>query len=166
MPYRLERIQHFPRPIDEVFRFFATPENLQIITPGFVHFRFVTPSPIPMHAGAIIEFRLRLCGIPIRWKTRIIAFDPGRSFIDELIRGPYQRWHHTHEFHADASGTTMVDRIEYALPFGTLGKLAHAWFVRRALQKIFDYRAEQAALHWPAVPALAGGACGSNCGGG
>jgi ligand-binding SRPBCC domain-containing protein len=160
--YQFEREQFIPRPRDEVFAFFARPENLQLLTPDFLHFAFLTPSPIPMHAGARIDYRIKLWGVPMRWATRIDRFEPPHLFTDEQLRGPYRRWHHTHEFHEAAGGTRMVDRVEYELPLGPLGQVAHALFVRRSLGQIFDYRWQKVAELWPAVDSAieaSGGAC-------
>jgi hypothetical protein len=151
--YVLEREQIIPRPRGEVFAFFARPENLQILTPDFLHFEFLTPSPIPMHTGALIEYRLRLWGLPVTWATRIVAFEPQQRFVDEQIRGPYRLWRHTHEFHDADGGTRMVDRVEYELPFGSLGALAHTLFVRRSVRRIFDFRRDKIAGLWPAAAA-------------
>ncbi len=152
--YLLDRTQFIPRPRGEVFAFFARPENLQALTPDFLHFRFLTPSPIPMHVGALIEYQLRLWGVPVTWSTRIAAFDPEDQFADEQIRGPYRTWRHSHEFHAVACGTQMIDRVEYEMPLGPLGRLAHWLFVRRWLTRIFDYRRDKVAELWPSATAV------------
>ncbi len=102
-----------------------------------------------MYPGSIIDYRLRLWGLPVRWRTRIVAFDPPYSFADEQIRGPYRLWHHTHEFAAVDGGTRMIDRVDYELPFGPLGRLVHALLVRRSLRKIFDYRRDAVNAVWP-----------------
>ncbi|MGC3997777.1 MAG: SRPBCC family protein [Anaeromyxobacter sp.] len=137
----LERSQLVPRPRAEVFAFFADAHNLEAITPGFLRFRVTTPGPIPMAEGTLIEYRLALFGLPFGWRTRIDAWEPGRLFVDRQLRGPYRRWRHTHAF-ADAPGGTRVeDRVEYQLPLGPLGDLAHALLVRRTLAAIFDHRA-------------------------
>ena len=138
--FRLERSQVIPRPLDEVFAFFSQAENLQALTPAFLHFQFVTPLPIRLEPGALIEYRLRFCGVPIGWVTRIETFTPGRSFSDIQLSGPYSYWHHQHGFSAVPEGTLMRDVVDYDLPLGPLGHLAHALFVRRALRQIFDYR--------------------------
>lgn len=154
--YTLTREQFIPRPRNEVFAFFARPENLQILTPAFLHFAFLTPSPIPMHADARIDYRIRLWGVPVRWATEITRFEPPGLFADVQLRGPYRRWHHTHEFHEVAGDTRMVDRVEYELPLGPIGRLAHGIFVRRSLAEVFDYRARKVAELWPvASPATA-----------
>jgi ligand-binding SRPBCC domain-containing protein len=137
----LERVQHLPRPRPEVFAFFADARNLERITPGWLRFRIVTPGEIPVAAGALIDYRLSLYGIPFAWRTRIEAFEPGRSFVDAQLRGPYRRWVHLHAFEdAPGGGTRMIDRVEYELPFGPLGALAHVLFVKGALARIFDHR--------------------------
>lgn len=142
---RLIRRQFLPRPIDEVFAFFADARNLESITPGFLHFRILTPMPIAMAPGALIDYRLRLFGWPIAWRTRIETFEPLRRFTDVQLRGPYRRWHHLHEFTPVDGGTLMVDCVEYEIPYGALGALAHVAFVRRTLERIFDYRRDQVA---------------------
>lgn len=96
-----------------------------------------------MAPGALIEYRLRLHGLPVKWLTRIEEWEPGRHFIDAQLRGPYRLWHHTHEFEAEGNGATVVrDLVRYALPYGPLGELARRAFVRRDLERIFDFRHE------------------------
>jgi ligand-binding SRPBCC domain-containing protein len=139
----LEREQRIAAPPAEVFPFFEDAYNLEAITPPFLGFRVVTPRPIEMGPGALIEYRLRLHGMPVRWTTRIEAFDPPHTFVDAQISGPYRLWHHTHVFEPDGrGGTIMRDRVRYALPFGPLGTVAHLAFVRRDLRRIFDFRQE------------------------
>lgn len=139
--YRLERSQRIARPLPEVFAFFADAANLEALTPPFLHFQIVTPLPIEMRAGARIEYRLSLWGAPLRWRTLISCFEPERRFIDEQESGPYASWRHVHEFEAEGNGTRMRDEVSYRLPFGPLGTLAHALWVKRQLRTIFDYRA-------------------------
>jgi ligand-binding SRPBCC domain-containing protein len=140
--HTLVREQRLPRPPEDVFPFFADAGNLEAITPPWVSFSVITPRPIDMRAGALIEYRLRLHGLPIRWLTVIADWEPGVRFVDTQIRGPYALWHHTHEFERDGGGTLMRDTVRYALPYGPLGSLAYALFVRRDVARIFDYRAE------------------------
>lgn len=135
----LERRTFVPRPVAVVFPFFAAAENLGRITPPELGFRIRSPLPIDMRAGALIEYTIRLYGIPLTWRTEITAWDPPRSFEDTQRAGPYAKWVHTHTFEAAGDGTTMVDRVVYALPFGYLGALAHP-LVRLQLRRIFDYR--------------------------
>lgn len=141
--YRLERTQFVPRPRDEVFAFFSDARNLEKITPEFLQFRVLNEGPTGVHAGMLIDYRLKLFGIPFRWQSQIESFEPGEQFVDVQLRGPYRRWRHVHEFREAPGGTQMFDRVEYALPFGPLGSLAHALFVRRTLGKIFDFRREK-----------------------
>jgi len=136
----LELDQVLPGERDEVFAFYADAFNLEAITPPWLGFRVVTPGPIEMRAGALIEYRLALHRIPVRWLTRIEEWTPGRSFVDAQLRGPYRLWHHTHTFTPAGGGTLVGDRVRYALPFGPLGTVAHAALVRRDLERIFDYR--------------------------
>ena len=96
--YELTTTQWLPRPLPEVFAFFSDAANLQRITPPFLNFRVLTPAPIAMHAGAIIDYRLGLRGVPLSWKTEITAWDPPHRFVDEQRRGPYRQWIHTHTF--------------------------------------------------------------------
>jgi hypothetical protein len=138
--YTLVREQRFPRTREELFPFFADAGNLAEITPPFLHFRIRTPLPIDTKPGALIDYTIRLFGVPIRWRTRIEAFEPPARFSDVQLRGPYRRWHHAHEFVAVEGGTLMRDTVEYAIPYGPLGRLAHALLVKRWLRRIFDYR--------------------------
>jgi ligand-binding SRPBCC domain-containing protein len=139
--HRLVREQHLPQSPEEAFEFFGDALNLEAITPPWLKFRVTTPAPIEMRAGTLIDYRLRLHGMPVRWHTRIEVWQPGRRFVDRQLKGPYRAWHHTHEFEADgAGGTIMRDVVRYALPLGALGALAHLLFVRRDVERIFDHR--------------------------
>ena len=143
----LERQQSLPRPPEAVFPFFGDALNLEAITPPWLGFRVVTPEPIAMAPGALIEYRLRLRGVPIRWRTTIAVWDPPHRFVDVQLSGPYRMWHHTHDFEPPpGGGTLMRDTVRYALPFGPLGELAHRLLVRRDLERIFDFR-QAAVLH-------------------
>jgi len=135
----LERSTWLPRPVDETFAFFADAANLERITPPELRFRIVTPQPIDMRRGTLIEYRLALFALPFGWHTRIDAWSPPRRFVDLQLAGPYQRWVHTHEFEPQRGGTRMRDTVEYRLPLGWLG-LAALPPVRRQLTRIFDYR--------------------------
>ncbi|MGI8507141.1 MAG: SRPBCC family protein [Solirubrobacteraceae bacterium] len=146
--HRLGREQLLPHPIDVVFAFFAQARNLERITPPWLRFDVVTPEPIRLGAGTLIDYRLRFHGVPLRWTSRIEQWTPGESFVDRQLRGPYGLWRHRHTFEATAAGSTLVsDEVDYGLPLGPLGELAHSLFVRRDLERIFDFRqtaAEQA----------------------
>jgi ligand-binding SRPBCC domain-containing protein len=137
----LERSQVLPGTPEEVFGFFADARNLEAITPPFLRFAVVTPEPIEMRAGTLIQYRLRLHSLPINWLTSIQAWEPPHRFVDVQVRGPYALWHHTHLLEPHADGTLMRDIVRYALPLGPLGDLAHRLFVGRDVERIFDYRA-------------------------
>lgn len=128
------------RPAD-VFPFFADARNLEAITPPLLRFRVVTPEPIDMRVGTLIQYRLRLHGVPIDWLTSIQAWEPPVRFVDVQVRGPYALWHHTHVFEDTVDGTLMRDTVRYAIGFGPFGALAHRLLVRRDLEAIFDHRA-------------------------
>ena len=137
----LRREQRLPGTPEGVFPFFADARNLEAITPPWLGFRVVTPGPIEMAPGALIEYRLRLHGVPVRWRTTIAVWDPPRRFVDVQISGPYRLWHHTHDFEPDGHrGTIMRDTVRYALPLGPLGTIAHGLIVRLDLAAIFDFR--------------------------
>jgi ligand-binding SRPBCC domain-containing protein len=140
----LTREQRLPAPPEEVFPFFGDALNLEAITPPWLGFRVVTPEPIEMTAGTLIEYRLKLHAVPIRWRTRIAVWQPPRRFVDVQLSGPYKLWHHTHEFEPLAGGGTLMrDTVRYALPLGPLGEIAHRALVRRDLESIFDFRSQQ-----------------------
>jgi ligand-binding SRPBCC domain-containing protein len=141
--YRLEREQVVAAGLDEVFEFFSRARNLETLTPPWLRFEVLTPEPIEMAQGTRIEYRLRLHGLPLRWVSRIEEWQPGHSFVDRQVRGPYRLWHHRHEFVAHARGTLVRDTVHYSLPLGPLGALAHAAFVARDLATVFDYRRQQ-----------------------
>ena len=153
----LERSAFIPRPRPEVFAFFADAHNLERITPGFLRFQISTPAPIAMGEGARIDYRLSLFGVPFRWRTRIEAWEPGSRFVDVQLSGPYRRWRHTHGFLDAPGGTRVTDRVEYALPFGPLGVLAHALLVRRTLERIFTHRGQKIGELLAASPAATPG---------
>ena len=127
-----------PLPPEELFSFFAAAANLDAITPSWLHFHIVTPPPVVMREGALIDYRLRVHGIPLRWRTRINAWQPPHRFVDEQLRGPYRQWIHEHTFELSDGGTLARDLVRYAVPFDFL---AHRWFVRPDIEKIFAFRA-------------------------
>ncbi|MDX2032825.1 MAG: SRPBCC family protein [Blastocatellia bacterium] len=140
--YVLEREQIIERSKAETFSFFGDAFNLERITPGFLKFRIVTPRPIRMEAGRIIDYKLALYGIGFSWRTMIESWEPSERFVDTQLCGPYNLWHHTHTFEEiGPNRTRMKDVVLYRIPFGPLGRLAHWLFVRRALTEIFNYRA-------------------------
>lgn len=134
------------KPLEEVWDFFSGAENLPRITPEWMHFRIVTPQPIAMHQDALIDYTIRVSGVPVKWKTRIIDWSPPRQFIDLQLRGPYTLWHHQHTFEAvapfEGGGTRCRDRVTYKLPAGPIGRVMNRLMVRRQLREIFGYRRE------------------------
>lgn len=138
-----------PRPRSEVFPFFADARNLERITPPMLNFRVLTPAPIAMREGALIDYKLRVRGLPLRWRTRISVWEPEERFVDEQLRGPYRKWHHTHTFENVDGGTLCRDRVEYAY-FGDF--LVHSWLVKKDIEKIFAHRGKVLREVFPAVP--------------
>ena len=135
--FRLESELWLPRPRAEVFPFFANAFNLQTLTPPFLNFRVVTPSPIEMRVGLRIDYRLRLHGLPLRWQSEITVWEPPHRFVDEQRRGPYRRRVHEHRFEGRQDGTQVSDSVHYAV-YG--GRLIERLFVRHDVQNIFAYR--------------------------
>lgn len=130
------------RPRLEAFAFFAAAENLERITPPELNFRILTPLPIRMGTGALIEYQLRLFAVPFRWSTRISHWHPGVAFVDEQLAGPYAKWVHTHRFQDAEGGTLVSDEVRYRLPLFPLGEVAYP-LVRFQLKRIFDYRSRR-----------------------
>ncbi len=128
-----------PEERDAVFSFFADARNLEAITPPWVNFQILTPEPIEMHAGALIDYRLSVHGVPVSWKTEISDWEPPFRFVDQQLRGPYRKWIHTHTFEEKNGGTLCRDFVEYAV-LG--GHLINWLLVRRDVEKIFAYRQE------------------------
>jgi len=128
-----------PLPPEELFPFFADAANLDAITPPWLNFRIVTRGPIVMCEGSLIDYRLRVRGLPLRWRTRINAWEPPHRFEDEQLHGPYRQWIHEHTFEPRDGGTLARDRVRYAVPFDWL---AHGWLVRPDIEQIFKYRSK------------------------
>ncbi len=126
-----------PRDMDGTFEFFADAGNLEAITPEWLRFTITTPMPIAMREGALIDYRIRLHGIPVRWHTRIDAWEPPYRFVDRQLRGPYRWWHHEHRFEPVDGGTRVTDEVEYASP---LRWISDPLVVRRDVERIFDFR--------------------------
>lgn len=126
-----------PREREEVFEFFSDPANLEAITPPWLKFQTTTSAKIDMQAGTLIDYRLRVHGIPLRWRTEIKVWDPPARFVDEQIRGPYRQWIHEHTFEPRDGGTLIRDRVRYAVPFDFL---THRLLVRPDIEQIFAYR--------------------------
>lgn len=129
-----------PRRRADVFPFFADAHNLEAITPPWLCFEILTPGPIVLRPGTLIDYRIRLRGQPLRWRTEIGVWEPPFRFVDHQVRGPYRRWHHTHTFEERAGGTLCRDEVRYSV-FG--GAWVSRWLVRPEVERIFAYRQEQ-----------------------
>lgn len=140
--YTLERTQILPISIERAWDFFSSPKNLKLITPDYMDFRITSELPDKMYEGQNISYVVKpLLGIPLKWTTLIPKVVEGKYFADTQTKGPYKLWFHEHSFSLnDNNEVEMTDKVTYALPLGILGQLAHAIFVRRQLEGIFDYR--------------------------
>jgi ligand-binding SRPBCC domain-containing protein len=139
-PFVFRAEQFVPRPIAEVFDFFSNAENLQVITPKWLRLRILSVGPVPMRRGTRLRYSLRWGIFPIRWTTEIVEWEPPHRFVDVQLKGPYKMWCHEHRFAADGPGTCIHDEVQYMLPFGVLGQVAHWLKVRKDVEGIFAYR--------------------------
>lgn len=137
--------------IQTVFSFFADATNLQKLTPDWLHFRVLTPPPLEMHAGALIDYRLRVRGVPIRWRSQILAWEPPFRFVDKQVHGPYKQWIHEHLFTSLRGGTLVQDKVDYAV-LG--GPLVDRCLVAPDLRRIFDFRHKQLQKYFQPILAL------------
>lgn len=153
--WRLEAVQELDHPPAEVFPFFADAHNLEAITPSLLKFEVLTPKPIEMREGLILDYRLRVRGVPIRWRTEILDWDPPRGFVDNQLRGPYALWHHTHTFEPIDGGerTRCTDIVRYRPRGGPLAALINRFFVQRDVLAIFQHRFEKLEKIFPAQAA-------------
>lgn len=140
--WRLTMSQWLNQPREELFQFFGDATNLEKITPSMLGFKVVSPTPIDMKPGTLIDYKLKVRGIPIRWRTLIATWDPPNKFTDEQLKGPYKRWHHTHTFTEEDGGTRCDDLVEYAPPGGPLAPLINKLVVQKDVEKIFAHRAK------------------------
>jgi ligand-binding SRPBCC domain-containing protein len=129
-----------PRKRGEVFAFFSAAENLQAITPPWLEFQILSPPPIVMRTGTLLDYRLKIHGWPVKWRTEITAWEPPVRFVDEQRRGPYRQWIHEHRFVEQDGGTLATDLVRYAV---TGGILVDNLFVRRDIEGIFRFRREK-----------------------
>lgn len=139
-PYVVHSDQLVSRPLDEVFDFFSRAENLQELTPAWMHFKILSVDPQPVQRGTLIKYSLRWRVLPIRWTTEIIEWQPPHRFVDIQLKGPYKLWRHEHAFVAEGNSTRILDEVQYQLPFGLMGRIAHALQVKGDVETIFAYR--------------------------
>lgn len=151
-PYVLRSSLWVPAPLEKVFPFFTDAHNLEDLTPPFLRFRVLTPDPIDIREGALIDYRIGLHGIPMRWRTLISRWEPPHAFVDEQLQGPYTRWHHTHTFEAKDGGTLLGDRVEMIPKGWVLAPLVQKLFVARDVQRIFAYRLQRMTAHFGGDP--------------
>ena len=132
--------QSIPASVERVFEFFSNEKNLEAITPPWLNFKVLRASSTHLNSGTLIDYRLRVRGIPLRWQSRIDDWVLHQKFVDTQTKGPYVYWHHTHEFKPNDGGTLMIDRVRYEIPGGNLGLRLMGNYVASDLQKIFEYR--------------------------
>ena len=134
-------VQDLAAPRPEVFACFADPANLEALTPPWLRFEVLTPRPLPRGEGALFDYRIRVRGLPLRWRTLIETFVPDEVFVDRQLAGPYALWHHTHRFEdLPGGGTRMTDTVRYRVGWGLAGRIATVLWVRRDIARIFEYR--------------------------
>jgi len=149
----LEAVQWVPERIEKVFEFFCDEKNLERITPPFLNFRVLGKSTPDIGEGTLIDYQLKLHGLPLKWRTLIERWRPNESFVDRQLKGPYTRWEHTHAFRPLNGGTLMTDEVLYRLPMGVLGNTVAGGFVRGDVTKIFEYRKKVINEFFPVRPA-------------
>ncbi len=141
--YVLQTTTVINKPLKEVFEFFSKAENLNKITPKEVYFKILTPLPIPMEKGTLIDYKIKLNGIPFVWKTRISEWNPPFKFADQQLVGPYSKWYHEHFFEEKDGKTIMTDKITYLSKGWIIAPLLHRLFVDKKVKQIFEYRETQ-----------------------
>ena len=142
---KFETAVWLPLPPEQLFEFFADAGNLDALTPGWLHFKILTPLPIRMQVGTLIDYRLRVHGWPVYWRTRISAWDPPFHFVDEQLKGPYRRWVHDHQLLPENGGTRVKDCVSYSVP---LDFLMHPFLVGPDINRIFDFRTAALMKHF------------------
>src|SRR5579864_128518 len=138
--YTLAFTQQVARPLAEVFDFFSRAENLEALTPPWLNFKILDVQPQPVQQGTLINYNLRVHGIPLRWTSEIVEWEPPHRFVDLQLRGPYKLWRHEHRFEARDGGTLITDTINLALPLGILGEIAYKIKVKSDVEEIFAFR--------------------------
>ena len=131
-----------PGEIEEIFAFFSNAQNLELITPPELNFSIISPLPIVMQKGTLIDYRIRLLGFTFHWKTLISKWEPRKNFIDEQLKGPYAKWIHTHIFEPKEDGVSIKDEVQYRLPLFPFGEIMFP-IVRLQLKRIFEYRSSR-----------------------
>jgi len=150
--HELKRELWLPRPVAEIFPFFAEAANLEALTPPWLNFRILSPRPIPIRLGTLIDYRIVVHGIPFRWQSEITAWEPPHRFVDEQRRGPYRLWRHEHSFSERDGGTSIGDTVQYAVLFDPI---VNRWLVRPDIDGIFDFRTKKMReLFGEAIPQL------------
>jgi ligand-binding SRPBCC domain-containing protein len=147
---QLKRELWLPQPVAEIFPFFGDAANLEVLTPPWLKFQILSPRPLKMHIGTLVDYRLRVRGLPMRWQSEITAWEPPHRFVDEQRRGPYRLWRHEHEFVERDGGTVIRDKVEYAIPFDLI---THRLFVRPDIERIFAFLEQKMRKLFPARPA-------------
>ena len=138
--YTFYKEQFVPSDLDTVFEFFSRPENLEKITPSSMGFNIITPTPIDMKEGAIIDYTVKIMGVPMRWRTMITSYKKNEYFVDEQLKGPYSSWHHKHTFKEVEGGVLIIDEITYALPIQAFRLIVHPVLIKPQLNQIFNFR--------------------------
>jgi ligand-binding SRPBCC domain-containing protein len=141
--YTLSFEQQVSLQLPEVFDFFSRAENLEVLTPPWLNFKILEVKPQPVRQGTLINYSLRVHGIPLRWRSEITEWEPPHRFVDLQLRGPYKLWRHEHRFEPRDGGTLILDTINLALPLGVLGQLAYKIKVKSDVEKIFAFRTEK-----------------------
>lgn len=149
---RFTSSQFVPRARKELFQFFSRVENLETITPAWLNFHVLRSSTSNIEKGTLIEYRLKIHGIPIRWQTLISGWNEGSHFVDEQLKGPYKKWHHSHSFGDVPKGTLLIDDITYRVPGGILGKMLLSSWIRKDVEKIFSFRCRKITELFPKKP--------------